>query len=41
MSFRVNTNITAMNALRNVNQASDYLGNSIARLSTGLRNISP
>ncbi|RYG69099.1 flagellin, partial [bacterium] len=37
MSFRINTNIAAMGALRNVNNSSDGLNRSINRLSTGLR----
>ena len=37
MSFRINTNIAAQGALRNVNQSSDMLNKSINRLSTGLR----
>lgn len=37
MSFRINTNTTAMNALRNLNNNSDMLSQSITRLSTGLR----
>ncbi len=37
MSFRVNTNVSAMNALRNVNNTSMNLNQSINRLSTGLR----
>ena len=37
MSFRVNTNVSAMNALRNVNNTSSNLNQSINRLSTGLR----
>ena len=37
MSFRINTNIAAMGALRNVNASSDGLNKSINRLSTGLR----
>jgi flagellin len=37
MSFRVNTNIVAMNALRNLGVSGTELGQSINRLSTGLR----
>ena len=37
MSFRVNNNIAAMNALRNVNQTGSEFGRAINRLSTGLR----
>jgi flagellin len=37
MSFRINTNIAAQGALRNVNKSTDDLNRSINRLSTGLR----
>lgn len=37
MSFRVNTNVSAMNALRNLGVNSADLERSITRLSTGLR----
>src|SRR5688572_23173199 len=37
MSFRVNTNVAAMNALRNVGATNMEFAKSIARLSTGLR----
>ncbi len=37
MSFRVNNNISAMNALRNVNSTGSEFSKSINRLSTGLR----
>jgi flagellin len=37
MSFRVNTNVNAMNALRNVGATGMELGRSITKLSTGLR----
>src|SRR4026208_1015299 len=37
MSFRVNTNVNAMNALRNVGQTGMGLSASINKLSTGLR----
>lgn len=37
MSFRVNTNVSAMNALRNVTMTGLEQGKSINRLSTGLR----
>src|SRR5947209_52740 len=37
MSFRINTNVAAMNALRNVGAANDAFNHSITRLSTGLR----
>ncbi len=37
MSFRVNTNVAAMNALRNVNNTGNEINKSITRLSTGLR----
>ena len=37
MSFRVNTNVPAMNALRNLGVNGTELGKSINRLSTGLR----
>ncbi len=37
MSFRVNTNVTAMNALRNVANTGAEFSKSITRLSTGLR----
>ncbi len=37
MSFRVNTNVAAMNALRNVGNTNMEFGKSITRLSTGLR----
>lgn len=37
MSFRINTNVSAMNALRNVSATGDSLSQSITRLSTGLR----
>jgi flagellin len=37
MSFRINTNVTAMTALTNLNNNSDMLQTSITRLSTGLR----
>src|SRR5688572_20290460 len=37
MSFRVNTNVSAMNALRNVASSSMDFSKSITRLSTGLR----
>lgn len=36
-SFRVNTNVTAMNALRNLGNVNSDFGGSITRLSTGLR----
>lgn len=37
MSFRVNTNIMAMNALRNLGRTNDQFSGSVSRLSTGLR----
>jgi len=37
MSFRVNNNISAMNALRNVNMTDQEYSKSVNRLSTGLR----
>jgi flagellin len=37
MSFRVNTNVTAMNALRNLGATNEQFSKSISRLSTGLR----
>lgn len=37
MSFRVNTNIAGMNALRNVGRVGEDFNKSITRLSTGLR----
>ena len=37
MSFRVNTNVAAMNALRNVGSTGMDFSKSITRLSTGLR----
>jgi flagellin len=37
MSFRVNTNIMAMSALRNLNLTGFELGRSVNRLSTGMR----
>ncbi len=37
MSLRINTNTTAMNALRNLTQTSDLFARSIERLSSGLR----
>ena len=37
MSFRVNTNISGMNALRNVSRLGDEFSKSLTRLSTGLR----
>ena len=37
MSFRVNTNVNAMNAMRNLDANSAEFSKSITRLSTGLR----
>ncbi len=37
MSFRVNTNLMAMNALRNLESSNQDFSKSITRLSTGLR----
>jgi len=37
MSFRINTNVSAMNALRNIGGTANMLGKSINSLSTGLR----
>jgi flagellin len=37
MSFRVNNNISAMNALRNVNMTDNAFSKSVNKLSTGLR----
>jgi flagellin len=37
MAFRINTNVSAMNALRNVSMAGDQFAQSIVRLSTGMR----
>ena len=37
MSFRINTNVSAMNALRNLNMTGKLLAQSVTRLSTGLR----
>src|SRR5215471_14954123 len=37
MSLRINTNVTALNALRNLDQTSTEVGTSIERLSSGLR----
>lgn len=37
MSLRINTNVQAMTALRNLSQTVDHIGMSITRLSTGLR----
>src|SRR5690349_624241 len=37
MSFRVNTNVWAMNALRNVNSTNEAFNSSTEKLSTGLR----
>src|SRR5215468_3265929 len=37
MSLRINTNVTAINALRNLEQTSSSVSTSIERLSSGLR----
>ena len=37
MSFRINTNVSAMNAMRNLSMTGDMLATSVTRLSTGLR----
>ncbi len=37
MSLRINTNVTAINALRNLDQTSATVSSSIERLSSGLR----
>lgn len=37
MSLRINTNVTALNALRNLEQTSGAVAGSIERLSSGLR----
>ncbi len=37
MSFRINTNTTAMGALRNLNQTGQMFSQSVNRLSTGMR----
>ncbi|HMS54745.1 MAG TPA: flagellin [Fimbriimonadaceae bacterium] len=37
MSFRINTNVAAMNALRNVSQTGSMFNSAISKLSTGLR----
>ena len=37
MGLRVNTNVTSINAQRNLSQVTDRLGNNFRRLSTGLR----
>jgi flagellin len=37
MSLRINTNISALNALRNVERAADGFGRSIEKLASGLR----
>lgn len=37
MSLRINTNISAMNALRNLDVTNERMGGAIERLSTGLR----
>ena len=37
MSLRINTNVTALNALRNLDQTSGSVSTSIERLSSGLR----
>ena len=40
MSFRINTNATAMTALRNLGQTGQAFGQTVNRLSTGLRIVS-
>lgn len=40
MSIRINNNVTAMNALRNLGTTNDGMAGSITRLSTGLRIVS-
>lgn len=37
MSFRINTNVSAMNAMRNLSMTGMNLATSVTRLSTGLR----
>ncbi|MDW8208579.1 MAG: flagellin, partial [Chloroherpetonaceae bacterium] len=37
MSLRINTNVTALNALRNLQDVSTAVSRSIERLSSGLR----
>src|SRR5207249_5299802 len=37
MSLRINTNVTAINALNNLQQTSNAVATSIERLSSGLR----
>ncbi len=37
MSFRINTNVTAMNALRNLGTTGQMFNKSVNRLSTGMR----
>ncbi|MFN3685027.1 MAG: flagellin, partial [Fimbriimonadaceae bacterium] len=37
MSFRINTNVAAMNASRNLGLTGSELSKSVTRLSTGLR----
>lgn len=39
MSLKINTNLAALTALRNLNKSNDELGRSINRLSTGLKII--
>lgn len=40
MAFRINTNLWALGVLRNLNNTSDELAKSMARLSSGLRIVS-
>src|SRR5579871_1758956 len=37
MAFTINTNVTAMDALRNLDNNANMMSQSITRLSTGLR----
>jgi len=37
MSFSINTNVTALNAHRNLSRTDEQRSNTLARLSTGLR----
>ena len=37
MALRINTNVVAINALRNLTETSNTFGGSIEKLSSGLR----
>ncbi|HZP81563.1 MAG TPA: flagellin, partial [Chthonomonadaceae bacterium] len=37
MGLQINTNVTALNALRNLNNVSNAVSSSIEKLSSGLR----